>query len=117
VIRDHSERVNALLELPQRVIPIAGMCVGWPAAPGKVSPRLPLAGTLHEDRYDEGDLEQRIDAFDRRRASTHPLTERDPTRWGTAGFYGWSEDKARQFGVPQCVDFGDFVRKKAFKLD
>ena len=27
-------------------------------------------------------------------------------------FYGWSEDKARQYGVPQRADFGAFVRKK-----
>jgi nitroreductase len=117
VVRDHSERVSQLLELPERVIPVAGMSVGWPTAPGKVTPRLPLASTLHENRYDEGNLAQRIDAFDRRRASTHPLNQRDPARWGTADFHGWSEDKARQFGVPQCADFGAFVRKKGFRLD
>jgi nitroreductase/FMN reductase [NAD(P)H] len=32
-------------------------------------------------------------------------------------FYGWSEDKARQYGVPQRTDFGAFVRGKGFKLD
>ena len=32
-------------------------------------------------------------------------------------FYGWSEDKARQYGVPQRADFGAFVRKKGFCLD
>jgi FMN reductase [NAD(P)H] len=117
VIRDHAARVSELLELPQRVIPVAGMCVGWPAEAGTISPRLSLASTLHQDRYDEGDLAQRIDAFDRRRASTHPLKPRDPAHWGTAAFYGWSEDKARQFGVPQCADFGAFVRDKGFRLD
>src|SRR5262249_44750694 len=29
VIRDHSPRVSEMLKLPQRVIPVAGMCVGW----------------------------------------------------------------------------------------
>jgi len=116
-VRDHAERVSGLLELPQRVIPVAGMCVGWPAAINNVSPRLSLAATLHENRYDEGNLAQRIDAFDRRRASTHTLGQRDPARWGTADFYGWSEDKARQFGVPRCADFGAFVRKQGFRLD
>ena len=32
-------------------------------------------------------------------------------------FYGWSEDKARQYGVPQRADFGAFVRRKGFCLD
>ena len=38
-------------------------------------------------------------------------------RWGEVPFYGWSEDKARQYGVPQRADFGAFVRKKGFCLD
>src|SRR6202162_3844575 len=38
VIRDHSARVSELLALPSRVIPVAGMCVGWPAEKGHISP-------------------------------------------------------------------------------
>jgi nitroreductase/FMN reductase [NAD(P)H] len=117
VIRDHSAKVSDMLGLPQRVIPVAGMCVGWPSEAGHVSPRLSLSSTLHEGRYDEGDLAARIDAYDRRRAAIHPYRPRDPARWGEAAFYGWSEDKARQYGVPQRADFGAFIRKKGFCLD
>lgn len=117
VIRDHSARVTELLALPPRVIPVAGMCVGWPAEKAHISARLPLSCTLHEDRYDEGDLGGRIDAYDRRRAVIHPHKPRDPARWGAAAFYGWSEDKARQYGVPQRADFGVYVRKQGFHLD
>ena len=118
VIRDHSARVSELLELPQRVIPVCGLCVGWPAEQGYISARLSLASTVHEDRYDEGDLAARIDAYDRRRHAIHAYRNpRDPARWGTAAFYGWSEDKARQYGVPQRADFGAFVRSKGFCLD
>ena len=117
VIRDHSAKVSDMLGLPQRVIPVSGMCVGWPSDAGHISPRLSLSSTLHEGRYDEGNLAARIDAYDRRRATIHPYKPRDPARWGEAAFYGWSEDKARQYGVPQRADFGAFVRKKGFKLD
>ncbi len=117
VIRDHCARVSELLALPKRVIPVAGMCIGWPAEAGHISPRLPLNCTLHTDRYDEGDLAGRIEAYDRRRAAIHPHRPRDPARWGTAQFYGWSEDKARQYSVPQRADFGAFVRKQGFCLD
>jgi nitroreductase/FMN reductase [NAD(P)H] len=117
VIRDHSAKVSDMLKLPQRVIPVAGMCVGWPSEQGHISPRLSLASTLHQGRYDEGDLGARIDAYDRRRAAIHPYKPRDPARWGEVSFYGWSEDKARQYGVPQRADFGAFVRKKGFNLD
>jgi nitroreductase/FMN reductase [NAD(P)H] len=117
VIRDHSATVSTMFGLPQRVIPVAGLCVGWPADEGRISPRLPLSCTVHEGRYDEGDLAAQIDGYDRRRASIHPYKPRDPARWGDVPFYGWSEDKARQYGVPQRPDFGAFVRSKGFRLD
>src|SRR4051812_9290702 len=117
VIRDHSAKVSEMLRLPQRVIPVAGMTVGWPSEAGHISPRLSLSSTVHEGQYDEGDLAARIDAYDKRRAAIHSYKPRDPARWGEAAFYGWSEDKARQYGVPQRADFGAFVRKKGFKLD
>jgi nitroreductase/FMN reductase [NAD(P)H] len=117
VIRDHSAKVSDMLKLPQRVIPVSGLCVGWPSEKGHISARLSLDSTVHEGRYDEGDLAQRIDAYDRRRAAIHPYKPRDSARWGDVPFYGWSEDKARQYGVPQRADFGAFVRKKGFCLD
>jgi nitroreductase len=117
VIRDHSQKVSDMLKLPQRVISVAGLCVGWPSDKGHISPRLGLSSTLHQGKYDEGNLPERIDAYDKRRAAIHPYKPRDPARWGEVPFYGWSEDKARQYGVPQRADFGAFVRKKGFGLD
>jgi nitroreductase len=117
VIRDHSRKVSDMLGLPQRVIPVAGLTAGWPSEAGHISPRLGLDNTVHDGRFDEGDLAARIDAYDRRRAAVHPYKPRDPARWGEVAFYGWSEDKARQYGVPQRADFGAFVRRKGFCLD
>ncbi len=117
VIRDHSQKISDMLGLPQRVIPTAGMCVGWPSEAGHISPRLGLESTLHNGGYDDSDLAGKIDAYDKRRAAIHSYKPRDPARWGEVAFYGWSEDKARQYGVPQRKDFGAFVRRKGFNLD
>ena len=117
VIRDHSAKVSEMLGLPQRVIPVAGMCVGWPSEAGHISARLSLSSTVHDGKYDEGDLAARIEAYDRRRVAIHPYKPRDPAHWGEVPFYSWSEDKARQYGVPQRADFGAFVRRKGFNLD
>src|SRR5712692_2971821 len=57
-IRDRADVVSELLVLPPRVIPVAGLCVGWPAEAGQVTPRLGLAATLHEDRYRSEELVQ-----------------------------------------------------------
>jgi len=118
VIRDRAREVSQLLELPQKVVPIAGMCVGWPAEKGALTPRLPLAATVHHERFDDGKLTAQVDAYDRRRAALRPYrNQRDPARFGQAEFYGWSEDKARQYAVPQRADFGAFVRAQGFHLD
>ena len=39
--------------LPDKVFPVAGLCVGYPAAAGHVSMRLPLEVTVHIDHYDD----------------------------------------------------------------
>jgi nitroreductase/FMN reductase [NAD(P)H] len=36
---------------------------------------------------------------------------------GEAPFYGWSQDKARQYSVSERADFGAFIRDKGFNLD
>jgi nitroreductase len=118
VIRDHAARVSELMSLPQRVIPVAGMCLGWPAGSGSISPRLSLQSTLHTDQYDDSDFARRIETYDRRRAALKPYAaQRHPVQFGKADFYGWSEDKARQYAEPQRADFGAFVRAKGFCLD
>ena len=118
VIRDHARVVAEQLALPPRVVPIAGLCVGWPDGPGRLSPRLAIDVRVHVDRYDESALEVRLDEYDRRRHETAPFArQRKPERWGEVPFYGWSEDKARQYAEPQRVDFGAFVRAQGFKLD
>ncbi len=118
VIRDHIATIGELVGLPEKVFPVAGMALGWPAEEGAISPRLPLSVTVHEERFDDSGLAGKIDDYDRRRAAVRPYRrQRDPARFGEADFYGWSEDKARQYAVPQRTDFGAFVRKQGFRLD
>lgn len=118
VIRDHARVIAELLVLPEKVVPVAGMCLGWHAEEGALSPRLSLATTVHEEHFAEGYLAGQIEAYDRRRVSTRPYRgQRDVERFGRAEFYGWSEDKARQYAVPQRADFGAFVRAQGFHLD
>lgn len=117
-IRDHPQTVSDLLHMPDRVVPVAGLCVGWPAQAGGITPRLSLSTTVVENRYGGRDLAGELDAYDRRRAKLRPYRrQRDVERWGEAALYGWSEDKARQYAVPTRTNFGAFVRGKGFHLD
>jgi nitroreductase len=117
-IRNHAAQVSDILGLPQHVFPVAGLGVGWPSFEGVMSPRLGLDVSVHHDRYDEGGLKEKIAAYDRRRNETQPYkTQRYVEKFGSDPAYGWSEDKARQYSVPERADFGAFVRAKGFKLD
>jgi nitroreductase/FMN reductase [NAD(P)H] len=118
MIRDHAQAIAEMFALPDKVVPVAGLTLGWPAEEGAISPRLPLSVTVHEERYAESNLAAKIDAYDRRRAALRPYRkQRDPGRFGVAEFYGWSEDKARQYAKPQRGDFGAFVRRQGFRLE
>jgi nitroreductase len=117
-IRNHAQEVSDLLGLPDHVFPVAGLGLGWPAAAGHVTARLPLAATVHTDRFDEAGLREQIEGYDRRRTALHPYARQRFTEdFGTQAEYGWSEDKARQYSRPERADFGAFVRRKGFKLD
>src|SRR4051794_37272476 len=50
-VRNHSQKVSDLLELPEWVFPLAGLCVGYPAEPGMITSRLGLNITVHTGRF------------------------------------------------------------------
>jgi nitroreductase len=117
-IRNHAAQVAEVLGLPQHVFPVAGLGIGWPSFEGVMTPRLGLDVSIHRDRYDETGLREKVTAYDRRRNETQPYkTQRFVEKFGEDPAYGWSEDKARQYSVPERADFGAFVRAKGFKLD
>jgi FMN reductase [NAD(P)H] len=117
-IRNHPHEVSSMLALPEWVFPVAGLCVGYPQEAGRISARLPLEITVHVDRYDENAIAEKIDAYDRRRHALQPYRkQRHVKRYGEAELYGWSEDKARQYSVPERANWGAFIREKGFKLD
>jgi len=116
-VRNHPHDLARLLALPDAVFPVAGLCVGFPAEAGRITPRLPLEVTVHVDRYDETGLRGKIEAYDRRRHALLPFRrQRYANRYPDSAFYGWSEDKARQYSVPERADFGAYVRASGFSL-
>jgi nitroreductase/FMN reductase [NAD(P)H] len=97
-IRDHVAAIDALLALPDWVVPVAGLALGYPEAKEPLSARLALSATLHTDRYDTAAVERELDAYDARRG-------RD-----------WSGDKVRQYSTVWRADFAAYVEKKGFRF-
>lgn len=50
-LRNDIEQVNTLLELPEYVIPLFGMCIGYPDQDPGTKPRLPMKNVFHIDKY------------------------------------------------------------------
>ena len=117
VLRNHIDAVGEILALPDKVFPVAGLCLGYPAQQGFISMRLPPEITVHSDRYDD-DAVAAVDAYDRRRDARHSIKDRQksPEVFGTAEFYGWSEDKARQATSPEGVGFAAWLKARGFDL-
>ncbi len=60
-LRNNIEAVTKLLKLPQYVLPLFGLCLGWPADNPDLKPRLPASILVHENSYqplDKGALAQ-----------------------------------------------------------
>lgn len=116
-VRNKAQEVSDLLGLPDHVFPVAGLAIGYSATPAQISPRLPLAVTCHTDRYHETDLRGQITQYDTARATVQPYaTQRNADIFGDSPTYGWSEDKTRQYALPERADFGAFVRACGFNL-
>jgi nitroreductase len=120
VIRNRVDEIAAICALPDKVFPVAGLCVGYPAEPGHVSMRLPRTLTVHRDTYDDAALAEQVDSYDHARDARHAIArdqQRAPDRFGYADFYGWSEDKARQAASPEGAAFPLYLRAHGFTFD
>lgn len=58
-IRNNIKEVSQLLQLPDHVIPVFGLCVGVPAAETDKKPRLPVKGVYFENTYPSDSLHSR----------------------------------------------------------
>ncbi|KNC95023.1 oxygen-insensitive NADPH nitroreductase [Trabulsiella odontotermitis] len=83
-IRNSIEAVTQALRLPKHVLPLFGLCLGWPADDPGVKPRMPAAMLVHENQYQPVD-EQVLAQYDDDMANYY-LTRGSNTRRDT-----WSD--------------------------
>lgn len=84
-LRNRIEHVSNLLELPELVYPVFGMCLGYPAQDPETKPRLPLPVVLKHDRYDDSHDTETIAEYDEQ------VLEYYRTRTGGSKEMTWSE--------------------------
>lgn len=115
-LRNAPEDVSDLLGLPDYCFPVAGLAFGYPKGPPRISMRLPLAATVHENRFSEDPTH--IPDYDAARSKEQPYShQRGVAQFGAIEPYTWSEDKTRQYARPERSGFGAFLRARGFKLE
>lgn len=55
-LRNKPSEVSELLGLPEHVIPLFGLCLGYPAQDPELKPRLPQSLIVHQDQYQPMDI-------------------------------------------------------------
>ena len=117
-LRYYADAVSEILTLPDKVFPVAGLCLGYPSQQGFISMRLGPDANVHQDRYDDSGVTTAVDGYDKRRDARHSIKDRQksPETFGTAEFYGWSEDKARQATSPEGAGFAAWLSAHGFDL-
>ena len=112
-IRESSEAIAKLLELPRGTFPICACAFGYPQTETRtISPRLPQSVVVHRDTYKPIDFED-IDRYDKTFNSVAgPPNARYPEKFGTPKQSTWSDNVARQTAVRERPDFRVMCEKQ-----
>jgi FMN reductase (NADPH) len=112
-IRNNLEAVCEVLKVPERVLPLFAVVVGYPQQMPDKKPRLPLEQVYHEDSYQQNyeiyqaqlhEYNQTISAYyDQRTQGKRKDT--------------WSEQMANMLKTPKRMYMKEFLEKKGFNLE
>jgi len=110
-LRTRIAEVDELLNLPEGVYPLFGLCVGVPDEEPSARPRLPVEAVLFEDRYPSDDEVLKVMAEYDDSYRTY-LADR-----GAKSIEGWSERMAKKYAKPARTDLGAYYKSKGAGLD
>ncbi len=91
-LRNNPARVTELLDLPQQVYPVFGLCLGYPDQDPEVKPRLPLSVILKQNSYSTDGEAEAIAGYDEEMRAYYAA------RTSNQKAQGWSEQMAGLLG-------------------
>ena len=106
-IRNDPQVVAEQLALPDRVLPVFGMCLGWPNESNEVKPRMPVGFILHQDRYQDVSPE-RIALYDEKMAAYYA------SRGSNVRLSDWSHAAASAVQGKKREHMLDFLHARGF---
>ena len=108
-LRNNIQAVNDILELPELVIPLFGMTIGYPDQQPEVKPRLPLDVIYHQNKYSYGEKEKELLIDFNEQVNDYYKNRNQNERVDT-----WSEQMIRKYETPIRMDVTQYVKEKRF---
>lgn len=108
-IRNDLETVIKLLKIPKFVLPLFGMCLGYPAEVPWQKPRLPKNTVIHKETYD---IELCPELKEYELISADYYNRRTNGKKTT----GWTKQIAEYISKPRHPDLKSIINKQGFQL-
>ncbi len=109
-LRNNPADVSKVLDLPENVYPVFGLCLGYPEQDPEVKPRLPLDAVLMQDTYDESVLEAGIAQYDEHMRSYYRQ------RTGGKKDSNWSVEMKALVGKESRPHMRSFLHDQGFTM-
>lgn len=109
-LRNDLQAADDILDFPEGVLPLFGLCVGVPASDPGPRPRMAPGDVWSEGRYpSDGEVLEGVDAFDEAAAAYYSARE--------AAGRNWSGGVWRKFARPLRPDLRHFYESKGASFD
>ena len=109
-IRNDPAQMTELLQLPDQVFPLFGLCIGWPDQDPALKPRLPLSVTLKEETYGEDTDREGIESYDEQMRAYY--RERTDGKLDRA----WSDDMSALLGKESRPHMRSYLDSRGFSF-
>ncbi|MFC7391792.1 oxygen-insensitive NADPH nitroreductase [Scopulibacillus cellulosilyticus] len=112
-LRNNLNEVTKILKTPDRVIPLFGLCVGYPAKITGQKQRLPFENIYHKEEYIQDDevLKDQLKQYN------NDIIDYYKERTGGRRADRWTEQMAQKVSHPTRMYMKDFLKNKGLPLN
>ncbi|WP_102348420.1 oxygen-insensitive NADPH nitroreductase [Bacillus sp. Marseille-P3661] len=110
-VRNRIREVTKLLNIPELVFPLFGMCLGYPVQQPIIRPRLPLEVVVHNDYYQDEHFEKYISEYDNQIEKY--MMERTRGKRNDK----WSDIMTDKLSHPIRMHMSTYIEEQGFKLE
>ena len=107
-LRNDLEKVSELLKIPDKVIPLFGLAVGYPSSVNDQKPRLPFEHVYHENEYQQNNAVYKAQL----KQYNEEIQEYYRARTEGERCDTWTGQMAEMLSHPQRMYMHDFVEKQ-----